>query len=126
MGGLEVTVVNVHAGHNGTPRKFDWKSAVGAKRDIHEPIHGMGRSDVTLTGGDFNEMTKVMDRSTIGHGYSERRTHSMGANDKVGATGSDVFASSESLGNFGSDHCAIKFSVEVRPLSGEHDHVRSC
>ena len=110
--GLTVNVVNVHAGHNHTG-----DSKVQAKKDIVELQQRLGYSDVTITGGDFNEMTKWVGFGTLGYGAEDAPpTHNMGANDKIGAQGCGVLkAKSKLVGSFGSDHTAVKLQVHLGP-----------
>merc|ERR1712232_19458 len=123
--GIVVKVVNVHAGHNGTTHKVDWKSAKKALHEIQALKGHTGHCDMTLIAGDFNEMTQVVGHGVIGHGFSKRKTHKMGANDKVGAAGSNVSAFSYILGSFGSDHKAVKLRAKKRPGSSSSSSASS-
>lgn len=109
--GKTITVTDVHAGHNGTPNKLHYDSAKEALDRINGLQSKMAGS-VKLTGGDFNEMTKLVGRRAMGAGVDKySNTHSMGANDKTGAKGDGVFASSTVGRRFGSDHASVTLKV---------------
>jgi hypothetical protein len=119
--GVNVNVVNVHAGHNATKG-----SMIRAKADIkrlQEKISS-GLGDVTITGGDFNEMSALLGPGTIGLGFTKDLTHTiMGDNDKIGAQWMPVApgmrgmrvlsAKSTVLDSFGSDHCPVQLTVKI-------------
>ena len=119
--GLRVNVVNVHAGHNTSSC-----SKTIAKAGICALQTSWGTSDVdkddavTITGGDFNELTTLLDTTTVGQGCdTTRQTHTMGANDKIGARGTRVSkATSKAVGNFGSDHDAVELTVNLTAGGG--------
>ena len=119
--GLRVNVVNVHAGHNTSS-----SSKTTAKARICALQTSWGTSDVdkddavTITGGDFNELTTLLDTTTVGQGCdTTRQTHTMGANDKIGARGTRVSkATSKAVGNFGSDHDAVELTVNLTAGGG--------
>ena len=105
-------IVNVHAGHN--------SSTEGKKQARQDLINFQNRTmlrntTMTITGGDFNEMTKFVDKYTIGSGIRHERTHSMGNNDKIGVIFHHKLYRhwSRVLGNFGSDHNAVNIRVVV-------------
>ena len=107
--GKVVKVVNVHAGHNGTPGHVHWRSALGAKKDILKLKRRSGNADVTLVGGDFNEMTELVGKGVVGEGVRHESTHSMGPNDKAGCEGHSMLSAfSWPQRGFGSDHYAVK------------------
>ena len=109
--GVNVNVVNVHAGHNDTE-----DSMIRAKADIKRLQREISSSlgDVTITGGDFNEVSALLGPGTIGLGFTKDRTHTMGDNDKIGAQGMRVLsAKSTVLDSFGSDHRPVQLTVTI-------------
>jgi hypothetical protein len=127
--GLTVDVVNVHTGHN-----YSEDSMRQAKADIETLQNSLGDcGDVTITGGDFNELgggykkldvPGALDIGTIGEGCTDQKTHSMGATDKIGASGPKVLSAESEVvepwngdgkyrGTCGSDHNAVKLTVKL-------------
>ena len=115
-----ISVVTVHAGHN--KNYHDKKKENESLRTF---VRSMGDADVHILGGDFNEMTTVVDSNTIGAGFSTRDTHKMGANSKIGVKGKGFTSARSSPASssgghptwhskWGSDHDAIKLTVDLK------------
>ena len=115
-----ISVVTVHAGHN-----KNYHDKKKERESLRSFVRSMGDADVHILGGDFNEMTTVVDLNTIGAGFSTRETHKMGANSKIGVKGNGFTnaRSSPASSNgghptwhskWGSDHDAIKLTVDLK------------
>ena len=105
-------VVNVHAGHNHT--KEEKKQACDDVIRFQDSTVAK-EAEVTITGGDFNEMTTYVGRYCLGEGVLYRRTHSMGHNDKIGVKFRRGHRKKWARvgDNFGSDHRAVEIRFQM-------------